>query len=111
MDFEGRIERFPSIIIRNGKDKFKVKGTLCVHESINVTHLSKSRSLSKSMHIHEWSKEATRDILDPRSNISSQTKVVLLKSSLHEVKVDAEFTLPNRHLAAIGTSWRTPQSK
>ncbi|KAL0391464.1 UNVERIFIED_CONTAM: hypothetical protein Slati_4531500 [Sesamum latifolium] len=24
---------------------------------------------------------------------------------------DAEFILPNRHIAAIGTSWRTPQSK
>ncbi|KAL0361287.1 UNVERIFIED_CONTAM: Membrane-associated progesterone-binding protein 4, partial [Sesamum radiatum] len=95
-----------------GKDKLKVKGTtLCVHESADITRLSKSRSLSKSMHIHEWSEEVTRDTLDPRSNVSSQTKVLLLKSSLHGVKTDAEFILPNRQLAAIGTSWRTPQSR
>ncbi|KAL0461138.1 UNVERIFIED_CONTAM: hypothetical protein Slati_0001400 [Sesamum latifolium] len=55
--------------------------------------------------------EVTRDILDRRTNVSSQTKVLLLKSFLHDVKADAEFILPNRHLTAIGTSWRTPQSK
>ncbi|KAL0406169.1 UNVERIFIED_CONTAM: hypothetical protein Slati_3930800 [Sesamum latifolium] len=55
--------------------------------------------------------EVTRDTLDPRSNVSSQTKVLLLKSSLHDVKADAEFILPNRHLAAIEASWRTPQSR
>ncbi|KAL0292480.1 UNVERIFIED_CONTAM: hypothetical protein Sradi_6986900 [Sesamum radiatum] len=71
----------------------------------------KSRSLSKSMHIHEWSEEVTRDTLNPCSNVSSQTKVLLLKSSLHDVKADARFILPNRHHAAIGTSWRTPQSR
>ncbi|KAK4385732.1 hypothetical protein Sango_2697200 [Sesamum angolense] len=61
MDFEDRTEPFPSIVIRSGKDKFKVKGTsLCVHEPTNA---------------------------------------------------DAEFTLPNRYLAATGPSWRTPQSK
>ncbi|KAL0400082.1 UNVERIFIED_CONTAM: hypothetical protein Sradi_2351500 [Sesamum radiatum] len=63
------------------------------------------------MHIHEWSEEETRDTLDPHSNVSSQTKVLLLKSSLQDVKADAEFILSNRHLAATGTSWRTPQSK
>ncbi|KAL0420669.1 UNVERIFIED_CONTAM: hypothetical protein Slati_3089800 [Sesamum latifolium] len=87
MDFEDRTEPFLSIIIRSGKD------------------------ILKSMHIHEWSEEVTRDTLDPRSNVSSQTKVLLLKSSLHDVKADTKFILPNRHLAAIGTSWRTPQSR
>ncbi|KAL0392817.1 UNVERIFIED_CONTAM: hypothetical protein Sradi_2504500 [Sesamum radiatum] len=53
----------------------------------------------------------TRDTLDPLSNAFSQTKVVLLKSSLHDVKADAEFTPSNCHLTATGTSWRTPQSK
>ncbi|KAL0433533.1 UNVERIFIED_CONTAM: hypothetical protein Slati_2687600 [Sesamum latifolium] len=55
--------------------------------------------------------KATRYMLDPRSNVSSQIKVLLLKSSLHDVKVDTECILPNHHLAAIGTSWRTHQSK
>ncbi|KAL0439072.1 UNVERIFIED_CONTAM: hypothetical protein Slati_2390200 [Sesamum latifolium] len=112
MDFEDRSDPFSSIVIQSGKDKLKVKGTtLCIHEPADITHLFKSRSLSKSMHIHEWSEEVTRDTLDPRSNVSSQIKVLLLKSSLHDVKADVKFILPNRHLAANGTSWRTPQSK
>ncbi|KAL0358198.1 UNVERIFIED_CONTAM: Secreted RxLR effector protein [Sesamum calycinum] len=112
MVFKDRTEPFPSIVIRSGKDTFKVKGTtLCIHEPANVTYLSKSRSLSKPMHIHEWSEKATRDTLDTPSNISSQIKVLLLKSSLHDVKANAEFTLPNCHLTAIRTSWRTLQFK
>ncbi|KAL0291563.1 UNVERIFIED_CONTAM: hypothetical protein Sradi_7022400 [Sesamum radiatum] len=112
MDFEDRSDPFPSIVIRSGKDKLKVKGTtLCVHEPVDITRLSKSRSLSKSTHIQEWSEEVTRDTLDPRSNVSSQTKVLLLRSSLHDVKADTEFILPNHHLAAIGTTWRAPQSR
>ncbi|KAL7116689.1 hypothetical protein ACP275_03G020400 [Erythranthe tilingii] len=112
MYIEDRDEPFPCIVIRNDKDNFKIKGTtLRVHEPASNCPSSQSRSIEKSMHLSNWSEEATWETIDSRSDSSSRSRVLLLRSSLHDEKTKpVDFILPHRPFSFKGGSWKIPPS-
>ncbi|KAG8364564.1 hypothetical protein BUALT_Bualt18G0010500 [Buddleja alternifolia] len=70
-----------------------------------------TRSLAKSTHISVWSEEAAKGCVDLRSGTSSNSRVILLRSSLHDTKlVDTEFLLPQQHLHSSGGLIKIPSS-
>ncbi|PIN10942.1 hypothetical protein CDL12_16458 [Handroanthus impetiginosus] len=84
MIVEDRSEPFACIAIRGKNDK--VRSTiLAVHEPIDVSQSSKMRCPNKYMHIPEWSKEMTRYTVDHSSSAVFHSRVLLLKSSLHDM--------------------------
>ncbi|KAG8369159.1 hypothetical protein BUALT_Bualt15G0122300 [Buddleja alternifolia] len=106
MYLEDQSEPIPSLVIRYDKDSLKVKSTILpVYEPAIDGHLTNTRSLAKSTHISVWSEEAAKGCMDLRSGASSNSKVILLRSSLHDTKlVDTEFLLPHQHLHSRNTS-------
>ncbi|XP_012845016.1 PREDICTED: putative pentatricopeptide repeat-containing protein At1g12700, mitochondrial [Erythranthe guttata] len=107
-----RDESFLCIVIRTDKDNFKIKGTtLRVHEPASNWPSSQSRSIEKSMHLSNLSEEATRETIDSLSGSSSRSRVLLLRSSLHDEKAKhVDFILAHRPFSFKGGSWKIPLS-
>ncbi|KAG8367693.1 hypothetical protein BUALT_Bualt16G0099600 [Buddleja alternifolia] len=110
MYFEDQSEPIPSLVIRYDKDSLKVKSTMLpVYEPAIDGHLTNTRSLAKSTHISVWSEEAAKGCVDLRSGASSNSKVILLRSSLHDTKsMDTEFLLPHQHLHSRPVRYKEP---
>ncbi|PIN26510.1 hypothetical protein CDL12_00733 [Handroanthus impetiginosus] len=111
IDVENQNEPYPCIVIR-GSDSVKIKPTsLLVFKPVVGVRSSIVRS-DKSMHISNWSEEAIRESAKSLGDASSRTRVVLLKSSLHNIdETYNAFNLPNQRFFASGGSWKTPTSQ